>query len=220
MKSRIVDLKKIDSPNFLIFVQGSWEIGKNERNVAASEGVIEEGIASTVLYESSRDLRALDKATTPWDWISAFNNKTYQDELKELRELIDYVNKEYGPVNLFLSGSSYGGGLVTLVSGDVSNLTRMLLCCPQIICPDELKQANIYKDFPKERAFLGAISRYKGRVILIHGNNDKKVPIDQSESLYNAAKTMDKKLVILDADHTFTDTAREMYVREHISAFR
>lgn len=221
LKSRIISLEQIEDPsNFLIFVQGSWEIGQNDRNVAASKIISGKGIASTLLYESSRDWSALERAANNDDWINAFGDKTYQDELQELRELIDYVNKKYGPTNLFLSGSSYGGGLAALVAGDsIPNLSRVLLCSSQIEV-DEQRQFSIYRGFPTKEVFLGAISRYGGELRIIHGDSDKVVPINQSIDLYNAATTPNKRLVILTADHTFSGSGREKYLQEHLEAFR
>ena len=106
----------IDSPNFLIFVQGAWQVWNNNNNIAASNVVTDNGLASVLLYDSKRDWKSLANLSSNEQWIAAFDEKTYQDELAELREKIDYVITTYKPENLFLSGYSYGGGLAAIVS--------------------------------------------------------------------------------------------------------
>ena len=218
LSSRIVSLKQADSPNFLIFVQGSWEVANNTRNVAASEKIRERRLASTLLYESSRDWDALQSASTRDYWIKAFGDKTYQDELEELRAIIAYVNREYGPGETFLSGSSYGGGLTTLASTSAPNITRVLLACPQIDCSHEQERINIYRGFPEMMDFLEAISQFHGRLRIICGDGDENIYFGQLSALYVGATTQDKRLVLLPGNHTFTDNI-EGYVQEHLECF-
>lgn len=175
MKFRVKDLKQLESSrNFLIFAQGSWEIGDNDRNKIASQAVFDKGIASTLLYESSRNWSRLENAATEADWRRAFEGKNYFNELQELREAIDYAQKKFKPEHVFLSGYSYGGGLAALAAGDnIPNLDRVLLFAPQIACTEEQKQINIYREFPDKKEFLEAIARYNGKLRIIHGKQDE-----------------------------------------------
>lgn len=221
LESKIVSLQQIEDPtNFLIFVQGSWEVGDNERNVAASERIKEEGLASTLLYESARDLDALQRVSTREEWIRAFGDKTYHDELAQLKALIGYISTQYQPKEIFLSGSSFGGGLVALALDSAPNITRVLLSCPQIHLDDNAERVSIYRGFPDTKNFLEAISRFHGRLNIIHGDGDNVVPLEQSFALYNAATTPHKRLVVLPGDHSFSGTNKENYVNEHLVAFR
>lgn len=220
LRSKIIKFERIDSPNILVFVQGSWEVGDNQRNLAAAEKIRSEGIASVVLYESSRDWEALKDARTNEEWCAAFGDKTYQDELAELGELLIYVDGEHNPQEIFLSGSSYGGGLVALSLADtLQKVTSVLLSSPQIDCPTEARTANLYRDFPVIELFTEAVRRFPGCLRIIHPDQDDRVPIAQSQALYLAAETPDKRLIILPGDHTFR-TNLEGYVAEHIAAFR
>ena len=221
LESKIVSLQRIEEPSkFLIFVQGSWEVGDNERNVAASKGIEEKGLASTLLYESSRDWGALQRASTREEWIKSFRDKSYQDELAELNALIRYVNAQYQPQEIFLSGSSFGAGLVALNLDTATNITRVLLSCPQIHLNDDAERISIYRRFPDTECFLRVISRFRGRLHIIHGDLDNIVLLEQSFALYNAATTPHKRLVILPGDHSFSGTNKENYVKEHLIAFR
>ena len=221
LESKIVSLQQIEYPsNFLIFVQGSWEVGDNERNVAASKRIKEKGLASTLLYESSRDWSALQRASTRDEWISAFRDKNYQDELAELNALLRYINAQYLPKEIFLSGSSFGGGLVALALDCAPNISKVFLSCPQIHLDDSVERVSIYRDFPDTKNFLEAISRFHGRLHIIHGNEDNIVPLEQSFALYNAATTPYKRLVVLPGNHSFSGMNKENYVQEHLVAFR
>jgi len=215
LSSRIISLEKIKSSNLLIFVQGSWEIAENDRNVAASKRVAKEGLASTLLYESSRDWEALQSAGSQEEWVGAFGDKNYSDELAELKALIDYVKREHGVDDVYLSGSSFGGGLAVQASDSASGL---LLACPQIYCPED-GRVGIYQGFPDTEQFLDAISQFQGRLRIIHGDNDDRVPVNTSTALYGKAGTEDKRFVLLPGDHTFTDNI-EGYVQEHVAIFR
>ena len=215
LSSRIISLEKIKSQNVLIFVQGSWEIAENVRNVAASQKIAKEGLASTLLYESSRDWKALQNAGSQEEWISAFEDKNYGDELAELKALIDYVKREQNVKDVYLSGSSFGGGLATLASDSAS---RLLLACPQIYCPEE-ERVSIYQGFPDTEQFIETISQFQGRLRIIHGDNDERVPVNHSTALYERAGTQDKRFVLLPGSHTFTDNI-DGYVQEHTAIFR
>lgn len=221
---RITEKTVIGSPNFLVFVQGAWGAGNNDLNIAASKEIIKEKIASTLLYESFRDWAYLeswpsDKKMEHDDWKKAFDEKTYFNELEEFRQIVDYVNREHNPQNLFVSGRSYGGGLVTLISGEeIPNLKRILLISPQIACSEEAKQDNIYQGFPPIEEFLNAISRYKGKLHILHGEYDGIVPVKQSELLLDAATTNEKHLSKVAADHSFSGKAQEKYVQAHLEA--
>ena len=211
--SRIV--QQIDSPRLVIFVQGSWEIGDNPRNLAASQRITEAGLASTILYESSRNWKALENASNQAEWIAAFGQKTYDNELAELNDMIAYAKKEKGAKEIFLSGSSFGGGLAALVSASAS---RLLLAAPQIYCPPE-KRVSIYQGFPQAEQFFEAITKFSGKLRIIHGDRDETISTNQSAALYDQARTKDKRLVLLPGNHTFTDNI-EGYVQEHLDFFR
>ena len=217
MKSKILQENLIDSPNFLVFVSGSWEIGDPDRNLLASEALTETGLTSTLLYESFRDWEALQHAESREDWKDAFGDKTYLDELDELKAVIGYVRQQHDPKNIYLSGSSYGGGLVVLALGPL-DINNILLAAPEISIPDEHK-TRIYSGFPDSSEFLRAIRDFQGRLRIIFGEQDERVPFEHSSSLYSSVRTKDKRLTILPGDHTFSDNI-EGYVQEHLAAFR
>lgn len=210
------------SPNFLIFVHGSWAVRDNDLNVEASKAIAAKGLASMLLYDSRREWRVTQKPdVTQEEWVRAFDGKTYQDELQELRAYIDYAREKYQPENLFLSGRSYGGGLVALVSGDnIPELKRVLLFSPEIESPYVENPPNIYQGFPHIDEFLLAIKRYKKRLTIVHGENDDVVPFEHSDLLYQVALTRQKNLIkVVGADHSFSGSALEEYVKAHLIAF-
>jgi len=216
----IVQLERVvNSPNFLVFVQGSWEVADNQRNLRASQMIADEMLASTLLYESPRNRLSLQKATTNEDWQAAFNGRNYLDELESLLAAINHLKNEYRPQKIFLSGSSYGGGLVTLVLGIRRDIDGVLLHAPQIIASEELKRINIYQEMPAPERYLEAIAGFSGKVRMIHGDKDRVIPLQHSLTLYSHVQTTDRKLILLPGNHTFTDNLAG-YAQEHVELLR
>lgn len=205
----------------VIFVSGFPSKRDLGQNRAASARIIEERLASTIRYSSSRNWELWEKATYFDDQLLAFAGKNYHDELRELQQVIDYTNQTLQPRELYLSGTSYGGGLVTLIAPTVPKVRGILLSCPQID-PEWRKERGwpCYGDFPERIEFTAAISRFQGRVWILHSVQDQVVSIAQGKALHDAVKTKDKKFIELDgAEHVFVGQAREAYVQVHQEFF-
>lgn len=209
---------------FLIFVHGfpsHKDIGQNKE---ASEGIVKEGIASTVRYSSSRQWELWKAAGKDLEKkMAAFAGKEYQQEFEELKSVISYVNQRFHPEQLYLSGTSYGGGLAALLCGEeIPNLEKVLLSCPHID-PEWRKKEDwgCYRSFPPKEKFLEAIARYQGKLQIIHSSEDIIVPFWQSEELFKAATTSDKELIALPGrDHVFLEEAQKRYIEQHLAFFR
>tara|TARA_Y100000310_G_scaffold338175_1_gene427108 strand:+ start:1180 stop:1848 length:669 start_codon:yes stop_codon:yes gene_type:complete len=214
---RIIDYEDCDSYTTVIFVPGSWEIGNNQRNSAASDAIIRQCIANTLFYESTRDWDALDTAATREDWIGAFDGKTFQSELADLKAVIDQERKEPNIGKIYLSGSSYGGALAIMASDLVDG---MLLAAPQISCNPGENPPNIYQDFPTLETLGQKLAAFQGPLSIVHGQEDNVIPIDSSFEAYMLATgTRDKRFTIIPGNHTFTDNLTG-YAREHLHFLR
>lgn len=106
MRSRILEDERISSTRTVVFVHDAYGIGNSLRNISAAKRIREEGIASTIMYESSRDWEKYESARTPEDWIAAFDGKRYQDEVDDLLEVLNHTNNVHKPSEIFLSGIS------------------------------------------------------------------------------------------------------------------
>lgn len=130
------------------------------------------------------------------------------------------MQRIYSPKNIFLSGSSYGGSLVTLVcSNPEYKVSKVLLASPEIDVRGAKVRDNLYQGFPPKDTFLESISKFEGRLHIIHGDYDQKIPMKDSVQLYNASRTNDKRFIVLPGDHTFSGEGIEGYVKEHLRAF-
>ncbi len=68
-------------------------------------------------------------------------------------------------------------------------------------------------DIPK------AITKYKGKLLVIHGEKDTGVPVFEARELYKNANVPKKLVIVKDGDHRFT--GKKVYARfvKHVDAF-
>ena len=221
----------INSPNILVLIQGSCMPYNQVCNIAVKDAIIDAGIASVIMYDSSRDWDALETADTNPEWRAAFDGKTFQDELREARALFYYVNDEYSPDKLFLSGRSYGGSLGALIAGDrIENLERVMLTSPQLFFSQDEELPNIYQNAPAHEEILESIAHYSMKLRIVSGLGETEEFIVGARELFRhagieARPPRDKEWTILDTDHTSSDdpTAKPLtyhaYVKQHLDFF-
>lgn len=163
--------------------------------------------------------------------LQAFGNDTYYNELTDLRIMIDLVRNKIEKVDkLVLIGHSRGGGIVLLEGGNekvsavvslagISNIGKRFPTGEQLQkwrkegvkyvhnsrTDQDLPQYFLqYEDFQMHQDELSirkSCEHLKKPVLLIHGNEDTSVSIDEGVELSHYCKT-DLK-VIRGADHTF-----------------
>ena len=227
---KILEERTIAASCFLIFVHGAYEIGNSSKNTAAAAEIRSHSIASTLLYESSRDWDALQHAGTEDEWIAAFEGKTYADELDELRGVIDYVNKKFHPEKLLLSGTSFGAGLMTIVAPEIANLEGILISNPQIRHRDAAREKPLYRGFPPVERFIKAMQHFHGDLTVLLASEDLILCDDgtvysDAFPLFSASPSPRKRLSIVPANHGYITNeqypnAEKHYVHEHVHAFR
>lgn len=162
------------------------------------------------------------------------------DEKQALKEIVKHFQKQKGidKDKIVLCGESQGGLVSALVAADLkAQVSRLILIFPALCIPDDwnARYPNV-EDIPEVSDIWGVklgkkfvldikpmkpfetIGRYTGPVLIIHGTDDKVVPIDYSkraQQTYNNAtlKIIDK------AGHGFNPSERALsnqYVRDFL----
>jgi dipeptidyl aminopeptidase/acylaminoacyl peptidase len=138
--------------------------------------------------------------------IADWGGKDYQDIMRGVDECI--ARGVADPERLVVTGYSYGGYMSMYIIGQtdrfkaavpmagISNLASSALICD--ICRSDISEAQGYPWEPeraayyRERSPLTYAPRVTTPTLLIHGENDVRCPIEQSEQLYMALKMLGK----------------------------
>jgi dienelactone hydrolase len=142
--------------------------------------------------------------------LEAFGNNNYTKELDDLASVINWVSNHSGFKNevklsdISLIGHSRGGGIVLLKTNEDARIKKVITFAG--VC-----------DFEKRTATIGDLEQWKnqgvkyvlnGRTkqkipyLIIHGNNDTSVLIDEAESLKKWNSKSEFK-IIDNANHVF-----------------
>jgi uncharacterized protein len=163
--------------------------------------------------------------------LKAFGNNTYGKEVADLNSVIDWSNKEYD-APIYIIGHSRGGGIVTLVGGGKSNVSKVISWAAvadfkerfpvgeklqewkdkgvYYVINGRTKQKmphfySFYEDFMKNEMTLTISKTAKNiRVphLIIHGDKDEAVLVKDAYRLHSF-NTKAELEIILGANHTF-----------------
>jgi alpha-beta hydrolase superfamily lysophospholipase len=163
--------------------------------------------------------------------LEAFGYNTYSKEVEDLNSVIEWSHKEFGqPISII--GHSRGGGIVTLVGGSNSNISKVISWAAvadfkerfpvgkklqewkdkgvNYVVNGRTKQEmphyfSFYENFIKNEENLTISKAAKNMRIphlIIHGDNDEAVLIEDAHRL--CAFNPEAELeIISDANHTF-----------------
>lgn len=134
-------------------------------------------------------------------------------EKEDLKTVISYVKSldEVDSNNIFLLGGSQGGFVSSLVADEMEDSIRALeMYFPALCIPDDWRKnfadenaisdtidfwgltlSRTYLDAVKEMHVEDVTGKYKGPVLILHGDNDKVVPLhysQEAEKRYQSAK--------------------------------
>lgn len=168
-------------------------------------------------------------------------NMSVSDEKKALKEIVAYFQKQsdIDKSKIVLIGESQGGLVSALAASELKKqISNLVLIYPALCIPDNWNSRYpTVNDIPEVSEIWGVklgkkfmmdirpmkpfetIGKYKGRVLIVHGTDDKVVPLDYSkraEQTYNNASLK----VINKAGHGFNPNERALsnqYVKEFLS---
>ena len=163
--------------------------------------------------------------------LEAFGNNTYSKEVADLNSVIDWSNKEFG-APIYIIGHSRGGGIVTLVAGSNSNVSKVISWAAvadfkerfpfgeklqewkdkgvNYVVNGRTKQEmphyySFYEDFMKNEMNL-TISKAAKNIriphLIIHGDKDEAVLVKDANRLRSFNPKAELE-VISGANHTF-----------------
>ena len=163
--------------------------------------------------------------------LDAFGNNTYSKEVADLNSVIDWSNKQFGSP-IYIIGHSRGGGIVTLVAGINSNISKVISWAAVAdfkerfpvgeklqewkdkgvyhVVNGRTKQEmplyySFYEDFMKNEMNL-TISKAAKNIriphLIIHGDKDEAVLVKDANRLHSFNPKAELE-VISGANHTF-----------------
>lgn len=168
-------------------------------------------------------------------------NMSVSDEKNALKDIVAYFQKQkdVDKNRIVLIGESQGGFVSALAASELKEqVSNLVLIYPALCIPDNWNaRYPRVEDIPEVSEIWGVklgkkfmmdirpmkpfetIGNYKGRVLIVHGTDDKIVPIDYSK---RAEQTYgDATLKIIDkAGHGFNPAERKLsnqYVKEFLS---
>jgi dienelactone hydrolase len=171
--------------------------------------LIDNNTSHVVFYNSSREYSfAADSSFESRK--AAFINKTFGDELADLRTVIQYVidhaQDEFGirtsDLVLYLHGTSIGGTISLLVTADFPQVRKLSLCAPPSGRGNSKKP--IVSTMPDPAALFAVASQFTGYMFLLYGGNDSIVPKESAFAIVaHASKARTTTLTVPNADHDF-----------------
>lgn len=153
-------------------------------------------------------------------------------EKEDLLAVIDFIEKQSATQSIFLFGASMGGLVSALCANDYADkIQGMILLYPALCVADNWnEQFPDIKDIPDVhnvwevpigKAFFETlhnfnvfehIDKFKKDVLIIHGDEDKIVPLEYSQKANGIYK--DSKLKIFQGEgHGFSDIANRQTIR-------
>jgi uncharacterized protein len=163
--------------------------------------------------------------------LKAFGENTYSKEVEDLKRILDYCEQHFENQKIILIGHSRGGGIVSLVAGQVRRVSQVVTWAgvsdfksrfPQ---GDELLEwknkgvryilngrthqqmphyFSFHEDFIANESML-TIEKWVKKIeiphLIVHGANDETVSIEEAEKLQRW--NPQAVLFTLDTNHTF-----------------
>jgi dipeptidyl aminopeptidase/acylaminoacyl peptidase len=168
-----------------------------------------------------------------------FSGATISGEISDALQAVEYLSGSEGVAreSIGLLGLSLGGTIAACVSWRDLRIKAAALWSPVADIPGVFK-ANLEPEKMEKLAQTGSydydgdvvgmgfirelekfnpveeIRKFKGQVLIIHGDNDELVPISNSRQIHDALKERSKFIIIRGAGHTFDSDDLEKQVVE------
>ena len=168
-------------------------------------------------------------------------NMSVSDEKETLKTIVKYFKKQKNvdKKNIVLIGESQGGLVSALAASELKKqISRLILIYPALCIPDNWNERYPHvEDIPEVSEIWGVklgkkfmmdirpmkpfdtIGKYAGPVLIIHGSDDKVVPIDYAKRALKTYRN-DTLKVIDKAGHGFNPAERKLsnkYVGEFLA---
>lgn len=132
---------------------------------------------------------------------------TLENRRCDLMAAVDAVGRALNrnlPVGLF--GSSFGGTVCLAAAGDVGPFALVTLAAPvqsrSIHIPEDSPQSLRSEIIRPNLLFdVSAIMATVGHILVIHGDCDETVPVENAHTIYDLAQEPKKRLILRAADH-------------------
>jgi len=154
--------------------------------------LLEHNVSNVVFFNSSRDF-AFSADSDFESRTRAFGDKTFDDELADLRAVTLYVTEHAGSLfgcdhadlTVYVHGTSIGGTLALMLTAEYPHIKKLSLCAPPSSRGSSHKP--IISTMPEQSALLSVARQFTGDLFLLCGEEDTIVPRESSFKLLEHA---------------------------------
>ncbi len=184
--------------------------GSSGKYADLAKDIAGHGLASTVLYSSSRDWKKAGELGDSYDSkIAIFQGKTFAEELEDARRVvadaIQTARKQLPGgegLEVTLNGNSLGGILAFYLASEFSEVKAIVTVGTGL--RTEKGNVPILDTFPEESDIKGVLSVYAGKFMMQFGTADNVFSQESFEALLNAVWAEYKSYVCyVGVDHSF-----------------
>lgn len=198
-----------ETSHITVFFHGAYSTTLKKKYFEFARQLCTEANTHVVLYETSRNFSYAEferKGITFQEYEKMFNGKTFKDELREVQQVVSFVRDHYTAIkkpSLHFIGMSLGGMLASCLIKDSQSLLRTIILIGSGYMISGAENRPILKSLPN--TILQNYRCFLGNITILHGENDKVLPKEQSIKIFlNSTGAKNKKLIwIKGADHRF-----------------
>jgi dipeptidyl aminopeptidase/acylaminoacyl peptidase len=203
--SGILHLAEIKNPPYVITSHGLLSSKDSEKYIALGEEISKEGMGMLRF-----DFRGIGESE------GGEEDNTISKKITDLSAAIDFVRSHPGSKNrIGLLGSSLGGFL-SLMKASMDKEIRAVVVWATPLHMDDLGSKKQEEDYPlPPEAFFEDLPRHRllpllpnvSNGLVIHGEKDELVPMEQALGIFNNLGIPKEIHIIGGADHRLTDPA-------------
>lgn len=201
------------NPKVLVNLHGTFgsRRGGSGKYLELAEAIQSENLASTVLYDSSRDWSQVKEGEMSYDEKqSPFVGKTFEQELGDARITLEYIIQNskstlwVDPNNLeiTLHGNSLGWVLAFYLANEYPQVKNIITIGTGL--RSEKWVVPILDTFPEKETILEQLWAFKGKYYMSYGTKDTTFNQESFNEWYDAISSADKGFWrFIGVDHGF-----------------
>lgn len=203
--SGILHLPEIENPPYIIASHGLLSSKDSEKYIVLGEQISREGMGMLRF-----DFRGIGESE------GEEGDNTISKKISDLSAAVDFIRSYSGSRNrIGLLGSSLGGFL-SLMKTSMDREIRAVVIWATPLHMDDLGSKKQEEDYPlPPEAFFEDLPRHRlmprlpnvSNCLVIHGERDELVPVEQALGIFNRLGIPKEIHVIGGADHRMTDPA-------------